>query len=220
VRPIDGDYDAAVAAAADFAGQHGAILVQDMAWEGYTEVPAWIVEGYSTMFVELDGQLADAGVPRADVVLVPTGVGSLLQAALTHYRSSAAAAGTRVVSVEPDSAACVAASLRAGSPVTVATDETVMAGLNCGTVSAAAWPLIEAGLDAALIATDADARTAAADMARAGVAAGPCGAAPLAAWRGARRSAEVAELTAHLGLGPGASVVLLSTESAQANPAA
>jgi len=123
-----------------------------------------------------------------------------------------------VASVEADSAACVFASLRAGGPVTVATGHTTMAGLNCGTVSALAWPLIVAGLDAALLATDPDALAAAGDMARAGIDPGPCGAAPLAALRAARRAGSVGELFDHLGLGPESTVVVLSTESQAANP--
>src|SRR4029077_283551 len=44
---VDGDYDEAVRCAAAFAGdQPDRALVQDTAWPGYEQVPAWIVEGY------------------------------------------------------------------------------------------------------------------------------------------------------------------------------
>ena len=110
VHEVDGDYDAAIAGAAELADSAGGLLVQDMAWPGYSTVPGWIVDGYHTMFVELDAQLAALGVERPDLVVVPTGVGSLLQAALTHYRCDPERAATRVASVEPDTAACVHAS--------------------------------------------------------------------------------------------------------------
>jgi len=43
---IDGDYNDAVRCAAAFAGdQPGRALVQDTAWAGYEQVPAWIVQG-------------------------------------------------------------------------------------------------------------------------------------------------------------------------------
>lgn len=200
VTHVRGDYDTAVAAAATSCGGDR-VLVQDMAWDGYEDVPRWIVDGYGTLFRELDEQLP--GAP--DLVVVPAGVGSLLQAALTHYRAAPAAV-TAVMSVEPDSAACVHASVAAGRPVTVATRTTSMAGLNCGTVSALAWPSISRGLDACTTVTDAQAADAMRDLSACGVDAGPCGAAPLAALRTAPPPA-------------GATVVLLVTEGRAANPA-
>ena len=177
------DYDEAVRTAARYAADTGGILVQDTAWHGYEEVPGWIVDGYSTLFRELDDQLADLGIDQPDLVLVPTGVGSLLQAALTHYRADSTGADTAVVSVEPVEAACVQASIAAGHPVSVATGHTIMAGLNCGTVSSLAWPSIHRGLDAAATVTDDQVTSAARDLADNGVPVGPCGAAPLAAAR-------------------------------------
>lgn len=179
------NYDEAVAIAAASTRTPGSadsdLLIQDTAWDGYHQVPEWIIEGYSTMFAEIDRQFAH----RPRLVVVPTGVGSLLQAALQHYRAVASDLGsevgsdaaldalsgtpsgtpssatsgtasgtpssTRILAVEPVTAACVTASLAAGRPVTVDTSRpTTMAGLNCGTVSATAWPLIRDGLDAAI----------------------------------------------------------------------
>ncbi|MFF0269823.1 pyridoxal-phosphate dependent enzyme [Kribbella sp. NPDC004536] len=166
------------------------VLIQDTAWPGYEEVPRWIVAGYDTLFSEIDEQLP--GVP--ELVVVPTGVGSLLQAALEHYRGRA-----KVLAVEPTTAACVGASLKAGEPVSVDTSApTIMAGLNCGTVSSIAWPIIRDHLDAAVAVTDEQARAAMEFLHAHGVPAGPCGAAALA---GAR-----------LATIPASSVVLISTE--------
>ncbi|WP_430785437.1 pyridoxal-phosphate dependent enzyme [Actinoplanes sp. G11-F43] len=194
---VPGDYDTAVKAAASV---RRGLLVQDTAWPGYEEIPGWIVDGYSTLFAEIDTQLSR----QPDLVLVPAGVGSLLQAALAHYRSRPDPARTRVVSVEPSTAACVAASVAAGHPVTVPTARTTMAGLNCGTVSTLAWPLIRPGLDGCCVVTDAEVSEAAHRLAAAGIDAGPCGAAPLAA------------LPAIPTTG---TVVLLATEGTAANPA-
>jgi diaminopropionate ammonia-lyase len=209
VTHVAGDYDDAVRAAAGAAAAD-TILVQDMAWDGYEEVPGWIVDGYATLFAEIDEQLGEPGI---DLVVVPAGVGSLLQAALTHFRSVAVRPGPAIVSVEPESAACVLASVAAGRPVTVATGPTVMAGLNCGTVSSLAWPHISHGLDACVAVDDADALAAVRDLATHGVDAGPCGAAALVAL--------VAFVALHparaaLDLGPSATVVLLVTEGSAA----
>ncbi|WP_336207099.1 pyridoxal-phosphate dependent enzyme [Nonomuraea sp. LPB2021202275-12-8] len=208
VTQVDGTYDEAVHRAATAAEEPGAVLVQDTAWPGYEETPSWIVEGYSTLFAEIDEQLG-----RPDLMVVPAGVGSLAQAAVTHYRSGAAQA-TALLAVEPDTAACVLASLIRGEPVTVETGETIMAGLNCGTPSSLAWPYLRDGLDAAVAVTDDDSARAVRDLTGLGVLAGPCGGAALAG----ARSVLTGEHASHLGTGPRSTVVLLSTEGAEANP--
>ncbi|MDG6103781.1 pyridoxal-phosphate dependent enzyme [Dactylosporangium aurantiacum] len=217
VTHVAGDYDTAVRAAARAARDGTAILVQDTAWDGYEQVPGWIVDGYGTLFAELDEQLRGHDLTRPDLVVVPAGVGSLLQAALTHYRGPGVPAGTAVLSVEPRPAACVLASVAAGRPVTVATGVTSMAGLNCGTVSSLAWPYISRGLDACVAVDDAEVAGAARRLAGLGVDAGPCGAAPLAGLAAAHAAGP---LRAALGLTPASTVVLLVTEGAAANPAA
>jgi diaminopropionate ammonia-lyase len=205
---VDGDYDQAVRAAAEHAGAApDRELVQDTAWAGYTEVPGWIVEGYQTMLQEVDEQLG--GAP--DLVAVPVGVGSLAEAVLRHHRR-AGAQHPSVLSVEPDSAACVLAGLRAGAPVTVDTGTTVMAGLNCGTVSASAWPVLRDGCDAAVSVSDDEAARAVADLAHLGVSSGPSGAATLA---GLRAALSAPDRRASLDLPVDAVVVLLSTEAGQ-----
>ncbi len=218
VTAIEGSYDDAVATAARLADDVGGVLVQDTAWPGYEEIPGWIVEGYATLFAEVDEQLAELRLGRPDLVIVPAGVGSLLQGALAHYRGDPAAINTVVASVEPLAAACMGPSLAAGHPVTVPTGSTIMSGLNCGTPSSLAWPYIAGGLDAAIAISDAADLAAAQDLAALGVAAGPCGAAGLAAARAALTGPGCDERREHLGIGTGSVVVLIVTEGAAANP--
>lgn len=210
VVQVDGSYDEAVAAAAKAADSPGHALVQDTAWPGYERIPGWIVDGYDTLLTEVDEQLA----ATPDLVVVPTGVGSLLQAVLAHYRSRPDPAATAVVAVEPTAATCLPPSIEAGHPVTVETGTTSMAGLNCGTPSSLAWPYIAGGLDAAVSVTDDESTRAAYDLADLGVAAGPCGAASLAALRRIAQDGH----TGGLRLGPESTVVLLVTEGAASNP--
>lgn len=206
---VDGDYDAAVRSAAAFVeASTGRALVQDTAWDGYEQVPAWIVEGYDTLLAEVDAELA-ARVDRApDLVAVPVGVGSLAEAVVRHYRRPDTPHPS-VLSVEPDTAACLLESLHAGSSVTVPTASTVMAGLNCGTVSAAAWPILRDGCDLAVSVSDAEAMRAVADLGQLGMSSGPSGAASLA---GARAILADSPRRSIIGLHPDAVVVLLSTE--------
>ncbi|MBM7774985.1 diaminopropionate ammonia-lyase [Actinokineospora baliensis] len=193
VLRVGGDYDAAVKEAAEFADARAdRALVQDMAWDGYEQVPGWIVEGYETLLREIDAEVTP------DLVVVPVGVGSLAEAVVRHYRQPGVPHAS-VLSVEPDTAACLLASLTADEPVTVPTGATVMAGLNCGTVSSAAWPVLRAGCDRATVVSDAEALRAVGDLRELGISSGPSGAATLA---GARR----------IDLPADAVVVLLSTE--------
>ncbi|MFI6094692.1 pyridoxal-phosphate dependent enzyme [Lentzea sp. NPDC051213] len=197
VTVVDGTYDDAVRRADEADG----ILVQDMGWPGYEEIPNWIVEGYGTLCAEIDEQLPE----EPDLVVIPVGVGSFAQAVITHYRCRDSR--TRLLAVEPDTAACVLHSLEAGELRTTPTGSTIMAGLNCGTPSATAWPFLHNGLDAAVAITDAECGQAIRDLHAEGVHSGPCGAAPLAGLRAIKNE-----------LGPLGTVVLISTEGQAANP--
>jgi diaminopropionate ammonia-lyase len=197
----------------------GGLLIQDTAWDGYEQVPSWIVAGYETLFAEIDAQLAAAGAAwfcgaEAGLMSVPVGVGSL--AAAAHYRRVGLPRVRRplLLSVEPDTAACVLRSLDGGALASVPTAGTVMNGLNCGTPSSIAWPYLRDGLDAAIAVSDAAAREAVAALSAAGVAAGPSGAAGLAGLRAALTGAGAASRRHDLGLDAGepAVVVCLSTE--------
>ncbi len=208
---VDGStsYDDAVARATSMAAQHDGMLIQDTSWPGYEQVPNWIVEGYATLCAEVDEQLDAAGAGAPDLVVVPVGVGSLAQAVVAHYRSTPAAGRPAILAVEPVSAACVLASLRTGQQITIETQDTIMAGLNCGTPSSLAWPYLRDGLDAAVAIDDETCLTAMRDLTRLGLAVGPCGAAALGALRLSRGKID---------LRSDAVVILLSTEGSAANP--
>ncbi|MEV6237719.1 pyridoxal-phosphate dependent enzyme [Lentzea sp. NPDC051838] len=191
VTVVNGTYDDAV----EMARKADGILVQDMGLPGYEEIPAWIVDGYGTLCAEIDEQLGD----HPDLVVIPVGVGSFAQAVITHYRGHDTK--TRLVAVEPDTAACVLESLRAGERKTIPTGDTIMTGLNCGTPSTTAWPFLRNGLSAAVAISDAECAKAVEDLRANNVHSGPCGAAPLAGLRVLRDD-----------LGPLGTVVLISTE--------
>jgi diaminopropionate ammonia-lyase len=212
---LDLPYDDVVGAVAEQGRLAGTnhLVVQDTAWDGHEQIPRWIVDGYSTLFAETDAQLAAAGAPNLDFAVVPVGVGAFAQAAVQHYRSGQHA--PTVLTVEPDRAPAVITSLRENRPVSVMTQPTIMAGLNCGTPSSIAWPYLVAGVDAAVTVTDAAAALAVADLAAAGLDSGPCGAATLA---GARAVLLDPDRRANFAPGEDAVLVLFSTESRAANP--
>jgi diaminopropionate ammonia-lyase len=217
---VGGDsYDEAVEQAAAYAGRRegqGRRLVQDTAWAGYESVPGWIVEGYGTLLAELDRQFAERDLPGPDLVSVPVGVGSLAQAVVTHYRRGSGGArndkAPAILAVEPETAAGVLASLHAEARQSVTTGGTVMAGLNCGTPSSLAWPVLAGGLDAAIAVPDELAIQAGAELAGLGVRSGPSGAASLAGVRAALNGPGAEARRAGLGVTGSSVVLLLSTE--------
>lgn len=206
---LDRPYDEVVAEAARTAGTmgDGGLLVQDTAWDGYEQIPQWIVDGYSTLFTETDEQCHQLGIDRVDLVAVPIGVGSLAQAAVTHYRSNESAPS--LLGVEPVTAPAVITSLHEGRRVSVPTGSTIMAGLNCGTPSSTGWPDLRDGLDLATTVADEETTRAGDELRELGIDSGPCGAATLAGLR---------SLPAAHRPPADAVVVLISTEGRGANP--
>lgn len=201
---INGSYDDAVKNAAQLEGGLN-LVISDTAWEGYEKVPGWVVEGYSTLFREVDAQLASAGAGQPDVVAAQMGVGSLAAAVVRHYRQAGSSA--RIIGVEPEGAACVLESVRAGRLVDLPGPfDPRMGGLNCGRASLVAWRCLEKGLSGCACVSTAVAEEAAAALAGEGVESSPCGAAGLA---GLMRHGRV------LGLRPSDSVLIVSTEGAQ-----
>ncbi|MGN6869641.1 MAG: pyridoxal-phosphate dependent enzyme, partial [Solirubrobacteraceae bacterium] len=83
VTVVDGGYDDAVARSAQDAGAR-CLVISDTSWPGYERVPAWVIEGYSTIFAEIDETLEHDVRPQPDVVVVPIGVGALAAAAVRH----------------------------------------------------------------------------------------------------------------------------------------
>lgn len=212
---LDQIYDDVVqTAATSVEGSDHELLIQDTSWPGYEAVPRWIVEGYTTLFSEVDEQLASLELSM-DAVVVPTGVGSLLQSAVEYYRGTSAFRPA-VVAVEPVTAACVLESLLADEICTVDTSiGTIMTGLSTGTTSDIAWPALQSGLDVAVAVDDDAVRQAVKNLRKLSLDVGPCGAASLA---GIRMVARESKLREAVGLNGSSVVVLLSTEGLGANP--
>jgi diaminopropionate ammonia-lyase len=176
---VDGTYEEAVERAAREGAAPGGFALADV---GASGPASWVIDGYATLFSELEGPF--------DVALVPVGVGSLGAAAARW----GAQAGVPVIAVEPDVAACLTASLAAGRPTPVATPGTAMAGLDCAEVSEAAWPTLLPGIRGTVTVSDAEAAAAMRELAAAGLAIGDCGAAPLAALHALRSDPRCAAL--------------------------
>jgi diaminopropionate ammonia-lyase len=198
---VDGTYDDAVAAAA----ATDDLVVSDTSWSGYEDIPRWVIEGYSTIFTEIDV------VP--DLLIVPIGVGALGAAAVQWYRGRHLS--TRLVGVEPEGADCMLASVAAGEPVELpGPHRSIMVGLNCGRPSHVAWPWVSNGFDGFLAIDDDAARAGMRALAAAGVVSGETGAAGAGALLAVTTGDGDAAADDALDVGPDSTVLLLSTEGA------
>lgn len=207
---VQGDYNASIKAATEEAEKSNHLLVMDTSWPGYEEIPTWVVEGYYTMLRETDRQVVELTDRPATCAIASVGVGSWAQAVTEHYKSKNPSA--TVVTAEPETAACLQTSLRAGEIVPIQTGDTIMCGMNCGTVSSLAWRVLRNGVDASVTITDSESHKAVQALHAGGVVGGPCGAAPLAALR---KLSHDSTLMSALGLGSESVLVLFCTEGAR-----
>jgi diaminopropionate ammonia-lyase len=172
---VPNDYDEAVRRSLlDAAGDPACRAVNDADLDGSSPVARWVIDGYATLFAEIDDQLP--ALAAIDTVLLQTGVGAFAAAGVRW----AARHGIAAIAVDPAAAPCIAASLAAGRPTTVETSATAMAGLDAGTPSAAAWPTLADGLAGAIVVDDGEADEATRDLATLGIQSGESGAAGLA----------------------------------------
>jgi diaminopropionate ammonia-lyase len=225
-----GTYDDAITLSAEMAGE-GDLVISDTSWPGYEDPPRWVIEGYATIFAEIDAALEGGGVDSPggapedvvvtdegievadpvtiDVAVVPLGVGALGAAAGASLRAGfEPGAGPLLVGIEPDTAACVAAAVEAGHVVEVpGPHRSLMAGLNCGLASMLALPTVMATFDVLVAVDDDTCRRAIRAHAEAGMDVGETGAAALAGLM-----AVVDEHRAELPIPATATVLLLATE--------
>ena len=139
VTRINGDYDASVAQLRDDAKANGWFVVSDTSWPGYTQAPRDVMAGYGVMVHEVQQQLKQ---PPTHIFL-QGGVGGLAAAVAGLSRQHWGSAAPRLLVVEPELAACLFASAKAGAlthfPII---EETLMAGLSCGEPSPMAWEVL------------------------------------------------------------------------------
>ena len=140
------NYDDCVRMAAAEAAQteHG-VIVQDTAWEGYEEIPSWIMQGYGTMASEAAEQLRQLGVNRPSHVFVQAGVGSLAGAVVGYFTNLFPNDPPKFIVMEAQAADCLYRGALAGdgAPRIVDGDlQTIMAGLACGEPNTISWDIL------------------------------------------------------------------------------
>ncbi len=133
-------------AAAEAAKTEHGIIVQDTAWDGYEEIPSWIMQGYGTLVLEADAQLKENGVDRPTHVFVQAGVGSLAGAVVGYFAHKYKENPPVMVVCEASAADCLyrSAVKADGNLVNVTGDlQTIMAGLACGEGNTIGWDILK-----------------------------------------------------------------------------
>ena len=142
---MDTGYDDTVRMTAKLAEENGWFLVQDTSWPGYTDVPTWIVQGYTTMAEEAAAQLESEGFKAPTHVFVQAGVGAMAGGVTGYLVSRYDCRRPKFITVEPENMACVYCSAQVNdgeAHPAVDTGETIMAGLNCGEPCTVTWPVL------------------------------------------------------------------------------
>jgi diaminopropionate ammonia-lyase len=216
---VDGNYDDAVRQVDQDAQQNGWEVVSDTSWEGYEDIPKWVMQGYTTMLSEAQEQLAAQGLSQPSHIFVQAGVGSLAAATIGFY-GNLFGNSIRTCVIEPTKAACLYRSALAedGRPRNVEGDlDTIMAGLACGEPNPIAWQILKDRADYFAICPDF---VAAMGMRVYGVPlqgdpvviSGESGAVTLGALMYIMQHTSGREFREQLGLGPESQVLLINTE--------
>lgn len=206
-------YDDAVALAAEIAEARGWVLVSDTGWPGYERIPGLVMQGY--------GLIAQEALEALDAppthLFVQAGIGGLAASLAARLALTLGPQRPKVVVVEPEHAACLFESARAGRLIRLPPGEpTTMAMLACQQPSLNAWRVLSRLADAFMTVSDADAAAAVRRLANPAPAdralvAGDSGAAGLA---GLMRVAGDAEARACIGLDANSRVLLVNSETA------
>ncbi|HVO29770.1 MAG TPA: pyridoxal-phosphate dependent enzyme, partial [bacterium] len=172
-----------------------------------------------TLFAEAEEQRLAARAPAFDAILLQAGVGGLAYAGVIHANRGSGVRPT-LICVEPTDADCLLESIlsKDGSiQQAKGKQNSIMAGLNCGTPSLLAWPAIRAGVDFFLAVDDSFAEEAMRRLARPkggdpAVVSGESGAAGLAGLLALCKEPSLAAERAELAMGKHSNVLLISTE--------
>lgn len=139
----DMNYDDTVRMTMQTAKERGWEVVQDTAWEGYTKIPTWIMQGYSTLADEAVEQMKQLGIERPTHVFLQAGVGAMAGGVLGYLADVYGAQRLHSVIVEPELADCIYRSGVKGDIVNVSGDmPTIMAGLACGEPNPLGWTVL------------------------------------------------------------------------------
>ena len=212
----DYNYDDSVRLAAKDAQKNNWILVQDTSWEGYEKIPRWILQGYSTLSLEILEQLQGK---KPSHIFLQAGVGSFASSVIGFFANVYGEEKPIITIVEPNAADCIFKTLQADDnkihPVT-GEMKTIMAGLACGEPVSIGINLLRKYVDFAISCPDSAAEKGMRVLAKAqegtSIVSGESGAAPFGCIYQILTDSSLADMKEKLRITEKSSLLFISTE--------
>lgn len=210
-------YDETVAIAMAKSTQEGWLLVQDTAWPGYEETPKLIIQGYSTIAAEIVNQLAQNSLPAPTHIFLQAGVGSMAGGMLA-FLAQALTNRPKFIILEPQNVACCYLAAQTGNLAAniAGAQNTIMAGLNCGTPCSLIMPLLQQRTDCFMACPDFVAAHGMRLAEQAGFISGESGAVALGAMELLLNRPQLAAARQTLGIDDNSVLLGINTEGAMA----
>ena len=148
---VKGNYDNSLNECVKQSEKNNWQIVQDVAWPNYKLVPKLTMAGYSVMMKEISNQITNQKISH---VILQAGVGGMaaaMVAGIARYLDHVA----KIIIVEPESAACVLESIKAGQIEKISIEkESIMGGMSCGEVSLIPWEILKNSVDYCVTVSD------------------------------------------------------------------
>ena len=148
---VKGNYEDSLNECIKQSNQNNWQIVQDVAWKNYMLVPKLTMAGYSVMMKEISEQINNQKVSH---IILQAGVGGMaaaMVAGLARYLNHV----PQIIIVEPDSAACVLASINTGKVEKISIEkESIMGGMSCGEVSLVPWQILKKSVNYCVTVSD------------------------------------------------------------------
>ena len=148
---VKGNYDNSLNECVKQSEKNNWQIVQDVAWSNYKLVPKLTMAGYSVMMKEISNQISDKKISH---IILQAGVGGMaaaMVAGIARYLDHV----PKIIVVEPESAACVLESIKAGKIEKITIEkESIMGGMSCGEVSLVPWEILKNSVDYCVTVSD------------------------------------------------------------------
>ena len=148
---VNGNYDNSLKECIKQSKQNNWQIVQDVAWEDYKQVPKLTMAGYSVMMKEISQQIKNEKISH---VILQAGVGGMaaaMVAGIARYLNEI----PKIIVVEPESAACVLESIKAGKLEKISIKkESLMGGMSCDEVSLVPWEILKNSINYCVTVSD------------------------------------------------------------------
>ncbi len=148
---VKGNYDNSLKECIKQSKENNWQIVQDVAWQDYKLVPKLTMAGYSVMMKEISEQTKNEKISH---VILQAGVGGMaaaMVAGIARYLDNI----PKIIVVEPESAACVLESIRAGKIEKISIKkESLMGGMSCDEVSLVPWEILKNSINYCVTVSD------------------------------------------------------------------